>query len=393
MSKKIKLWILLGLVIISASVVFTFCGSKKEGIEIEKVKPEKREISNQISATGTIEAIKTVSVGTQVSGVINKIYVDFNSRVKKGQLLAEIDKTALQAQMDQSNAQVASAKADLVFQKANYERTKALFQKNLISQQDYDQAVYNLSKAEASYQSASSDNKRAKTNLDYAMIYSPIDGVVLNRAVDEGQTVAASFNTPELFAIANDLTQMEVQADIDEADIGEVRVNQVVDFTVDAFPSDHFAGEVTEIRLKPTVTSNVVTYTVIIKASNPDLKLMPGMTASVNIEIESAKDALAVPVKAFKFWPEESMAFLFGGKVPERVKDATNHKSIWVSDGQRLTKKDVITGVSDGAYTQIVSGLNETDEVVLSAKVTTSTAKQSGSPFMPKPPSQSNKKK
>ena len=230
-----------------------------------------------VTATGTLEAITTVEVGTQVSGVIEKIYVDFNTQVKKGQLLAQLDKTPLQAQVDQSQATVDNAEAELTYQKSNYERTKALYDKQLIAKSDYDLAVYNFNKAQASLKNAKSVHDKNKINLSYASIYSPIDGIILDRAVDEGQTVAASFNTPTLFSIANDLTQMQVEANVDEADIGQIVEGQRVEFTVDAYPDMKFAGVVSQLRLQPVETNNVITYTVIVNAPNPDLKLMPAI--------------------------------------------------------------------------------------------------------------------
>lgn len=391
--KKIALKGIIALVVIVVLVLgFKACSPKEGGIEVESSKVEKEDVSNTITATGTIEAITTVQVGTQVSGVIKKLYVDFNQYVKKGQLLAQIDETMLRAQLNQAEAQVASAKAEETFQKANYDRTKALWEKNLISKSDYDQALYNYSRAKASLTSAESEYQRSRTNLSYASIYSPIDGVVLNRAVDEGQTVAASFNTPEIFTIANDLTQMEVQADVDEADIGQIKLNQTVDFTVDAFPDDHFQGKVTEIRLKPTVTSNVVTYTVIIQAQNPEKKLMPGMTASVNIIVESAKDALTISSKALKFWPDETMIPLLKEPLTKKESETGQTRTIWTYDGQMLHKKTVTIGINDGTKVQVINGISEKDEIVTSVKVTQSGKKSSGSPFMPKPPMRDKKK-
>ena len=360
-------------------------------------------ISNTITATGTIEAIKTVAVGTQVSGVIEKIFVDFNSRVKKGQLLARIDETPLLAQLNQSKASVDQADAQLKYQKATYDRYKVLVGKKLIAQSDFDLAEYNYNNAVAALANAKSVNDRNLINLSYAKIYSPIDGTILNRAVDEGQTVAASFNTPTLFSIANDLTQMQVQASVDEADIGQVKMNERVEFTVDAYPDLKFVGSVTEIRLQPVVTSNVVTYTVIIGAANPDLKLMPGMTASITIFVNEKKDILVVPGKALRFTPDETVYSAYLKTLPEEdVKKMAPqiHKIdpakkdlnfVWIKNGPLIHKKEVQIGTNDGINYELLSGLQEGDEIVFSMtaqKATTETKKAAKSPFMPQRPGQ-----
>lgn len=245
-------------------------------------------------------------MGTQVSGVIEKIFVDYNSVVKKGQLLAQLEETPLLASLDQSKASVDQAEAQVKFQKATYERYKALLAKKLIAQADFDQAEYNYNNALGSLRNAKSQYDKNKINLSYARIYSPIDGVILDRAVEVGQTVAASFNTPTLFTIANDLTQMRVEAKVDEADIGQLANGQRVEFTVDAFPAKKFAGEVTEIRLQPVTTNNVVTYTVVIGAPNPENILKPGMTANATFFVTERKDILVIPAKATRFTPDEA---------------------------------------------------------------------------------------
>jgi HlyD family secretion protein len=277
-------------------------GSKSYVYETAVVK--KGTIKNTITATGTIQADTTVAIGTQVSGVIQKIYVDFNSHVRKGQLLLELDKTPLQTQVQQAQASLDDSKSEVVFQKATYERYQALLDKKLVAQADYDQVKYNYDKALANLKTAQAGFDKAMVNLNYATIYSPIKGVILNRAVDQGQTVAASFNTPNLFTIGNDLTQMQVQANVDEADIGQVRDGQPVDFTVDAYPNEIFKGSVRQIRLQPVVTSNVVTYTVIVNAPNPEEKLMPGMTANITVLVQQVDSVLVVPGKALRFTPD-----------------------------------------------------------------------------------------
>ncbi|HAQ65356.1 MAG TPA: efflux RND transporter periplasmic adaptor subunit [Bacteroidales bacterium] len=384
-SRTRNVLIIFGAAIVLAVGLVISCGTKQLGYSVETVKAEKGSISNTVTATGTIEAIKTVTVGTQVSGTIEEIFVDFNSHVKKGQLLARIDETALQAQASQTAAQVASAKAELTYQKATFERTKALWDKQLISRDDFDQAQYNLSRTEASFKMAESEHQRSLTNLSYATIYSPIDGVVLNRAVDEGQTVAASFNTPELFSIANDLTQMEVQADVDEADIGQVKLGQKVSFTVDAFPDDNFEGDVSQVRLKPTTTSNVVTYTVIINAPNPKLKLMPGMTANITIVTEKSDNTVLLATKAMKFWPADSL--MGPGRTASRTADTGNLCTIWLYDGSNFKPKQVVTGINDGTNIEVISGLEGGEDIIVEITKSAAGNGSSSSPFMPKRPS------
>jgi HlyD family secretion protein len=370
----------------------------------ETVKVAKGTISSTITATGTIEAIKTVAVGTQVSGVITKIFVDFNSQVKKGELLAQIDETPLIAQLDQAKSTVDQADAQLKYQKATYDRYKILIGKKLIAQSDFDLAEYNYNNAKASLANAKTGYDRSKINLSYARIYSPIDGIILNRAVDEGQTVAASFNTPTLFSIANDLTQMRVEAKIDEADIGQIKLNQRVEFTVDAYPEQKFGGSVTEIRIQPVVTSNVVTYTVIVQASNPDLKLMPGMTASISIFVNEKKDILVVPGKALRFTPDEAVYTsylktlpeedvkrmasprIFMGESPQKDKNF-----VWIKNGNVIQKQEVKIGTNDGINYELISGMNEGDELLFALTIQKGSAEKkvaSKSPFMPQRPGQ-----
>ncbi len=407
------------IIIITAAVAVVVAGyllfGRKQAsagkINVETAKVEKGTISKSVTATGTLEAITTVEVGTQVSGIVQNIYVDFNSIVKKGQLLAKLDTTNLAASMEQTKAALDNAKAELDFQEANYKRLAPLNGKNLISQSDFDQTVYNLNRARASYNSALAQHRRNKINMDYAFIHSPIDGIVLNRAVEEGQTVAASFNTPTLFTIANDLTQMKVEADVDEADIGQVKKGQRVEFTVDAYPEEKFAGEVTEVRLEPTITNNVVTYTIVISAYNPDFKLMPGMTASTNIFTTEKTDITVVPSKALRFTPDEKLLSSYiknrprpempaGG--PEMSKRAgqgnapgmmpaggKGAKTIWIMKDSMIIPVPVETGLDDDLKTEIIKGLKEGDEIVLDlTQETAATTKKAAArnPFMPGPP-------
>lgn len=345
-------------------------------------------ISNSVTATGTVEPITQVEIGTQVSGMISKIYVDYNSVVKAGQLLAEMDMTTLLAEYQASEASLASSRTEYEYQTKNYERQKNLFEKGLISSSDFETAEYEYYKSKSAYEQSQANSVKAKTNIGYARITSPIDGVVLSRDVDEGQTVAAGYSTPTLFTVANDLTKMQVIADVDEADIGEVEEGQTVSFTVDAFPDDTFTGTVRQVRLQSTTTSNVVTYEVVIDAPNPDLKLMPGLTANVSIATLDKSGIFIVPLKALRFEPEGY-----------RAADGLPEKHVWVERNGSLEPVEVVTGVSDGIYTEIVSGLSAGDKVVtgmasVSPKASGAPATESGeeSPFMPKRPNDRNKK-
>lgn len=407
---KKKVLIVTGIVVAAsfiAILVFRpFFGKGKE-FSFDTIKVEKGNISSVVTATGIIQAIKTISVGTQVSGLIDKIYVDFNDNVRKGQVLAQLDETALKAQVDQSQSTVDQAQAQLNFQEAAYGRLKVLFDKNLIAQADYDQALYNYENAKAALNNARSSLSRAKVNLAYATIYSPIDGVVLNRAIELGQTVAASFSTPTLFSIANDLTQMQVQTSVDEADIGKVRNGQRVEFTVDAYPDLKFEGSVSQVRLQPTTTNNVVTYTVILSAPNPDKKLMPGMTASATIYVEEKANTLVLSGKAVRFSPTAAYlqsvrkemknnpaarrmaqgahaVQLPAGSVPPAASihmAATaptssnggafalppNEKMVWIKDEKEgIHPARIKTGIDNGTNVEVITGLKEGDEVVIS---------------------------
>jgi len=391
------------------SLVLKSCQSSKGEINIETTAVSKGSITNTVTATGTIQAIKTVAVGTQVSGVISKLYVDFNSNVKKGQVLAQLDRTPLLASLEQSKSTVESAQADLTLKKVTYDRYKALYEKKLIAKGDYDQAIANYQQSKANLDNANSVNDRNKINLDYATIYSPINGVVLNRAVDEGQTVAASFSTPTLFSIANDLTQMQVEANVDEADIGQVKLGERVEFTVDAYADLKFTGKVTQIRLQPVITSNVVTYTVIIQAPNPDKKLMPGMTANANIFVDEANDLLIVDSKALRFTPNSKLFEEYMKTNPQtakakiehllsantKTKDAAVGESkkptiLWVKKGSEITPVKVEAGLSDGTNTEIKSGVAEGDQVIFAMQSASADNAASNSavksPFMPSRP-------
>ena len=402
---KKKALIILGIIAVAAIALLLFKPFSKKKLNTPSIllKVEKGNITNTVTATGTIEAITTVEVGTQVSGIIEHVYADFNDNVKQGQILARLDETALRAQLEQSQASVDQAQAQLNYQEATFNRLKALFDKNLIAQADYDQALYNYQNSKASLSNAKSALDRTKVNLAYATIYSPIDGVVLNRAIEEGQTVAASFNTPEMFTIVNDLTQMEVQTSVDEADIGQVVEGQRVEFTVDAYPELKFEGSVSQVRLQPVTTNNVVTYVVILNAPNPDKKLMPGMTASATIYIEEKQNTLILSGKALRFTPDteylkKMMAKAIGnagpqgnppagasglppsgqgigaGSMPEGMPPTDlmpgmkeGDKTVWVKDEKSGIRPAPVTiGIENGSNVEILSGLKEGDEVIIS---------------------------
>ncbi len=364
--------------------------SKKEAaVTFETVKVERGSITNTVTATGTIEAITTVEVGTQVSGILQHVYVDFNDNVKQGQLLAKLDETSLRAQLDQSQSAVNQAQAQLTYQEATYNRLKVLRDKELIAEGDFDQAVFNYENAKGSLSNSKSALARAKVNLDYATITSPIDGVVLNRAVEEGQTVAASFNTPTLFTIVNDLTQMEVQTSVDEADIGKVQQGQRVEFTVDAYSDMKFEGTVSQVRLQPVTTNNVVTYVVILSAPNPEKKLMPGMTASATIYVEEKENTLTLSGKAVRFTPDQAYLMKMAAKmqsdgsmpkIPAEMPAGltnTNQKSktVWIKDEKNGLRPGIITiGIDNGSGVEVISGLKEGDEVIVSMGNSTSKA-------------------
>ena len=443
MKKLLKIIVVLAILAVVAFGVKTFVlGKKGESGETTLVTAAvvQADISTTISATGSLEPVDQVEVGTQVSGDISKIFVDFNSKVKKGQVIAELDKSKLQATLTQTEIAYKSAENDYNYKKSTYERTKKLASSNSASAVDLESAEYSMNSAKFTMEQRKNEVSQAQLNLSYATIKSPINGVVLERAVDVGQTVAASMSTPTLFIIAKDLSQMKVMADVDEADIGQVKAGQRVEFTVDAFQDDKFNGKVQEVRLNPTTTSNVVTYTVVITAENPDLKLLPGMTATCTIVTQEVKDAIAVPVKALKFTPDENTPMAErrgpgheGTPRPEKSagKDGNmpppgmggpgpmggpgmgpfgekgggkggKHKAhhlkgsrVWVSIGGKAAPRPVETGISDGVNVQILKGLNLGDSVVTgqqAAFVAKEVKEEASSPFMPGPPGKNRKK-
>ena len=369
------------------AAVMTGC-SKKSSFTYTEAEAVKQNIVNSVTATGTIEPVTSVDVGTQVSGVISKLYVDYNSVVKAGEVIAELDRTNLMSELSSAQASLKSAQSELDYQKTNYERYKALYDKGLISANDFEQARLSYVQAQQKTQQQKESVKKAQTNLGYATITSPIDGVVLSKEVEEGQTVASSFSTPTLFKIARDLTDMRVIADVDEADIGDVKEGQRVTFTVDAFPDDTFEGQVTQVRQEATTESNVVTYEVVISAPNDDLKLKPGLTANVVIFTMEAKDVLAVPSKALRFTPREAML-----NSDETITDTDAKEKVWVKEGSNLKAVAVETGMTNGTLTQITKGLKPGTHVlteVNAMQVEAEGEQQNSNPFMPKPRSKKN---
>ena len=327
-------------------------------------------------------------MGTQVSGTIARILVDYNSEVKKGQLIAELDKTVLEAEYESQRSIYYSDKNEYEYQKKNNARLAGLYAKKLVSDSDFETSEYQYENARRALEKSRSDLLKAETNLKYCMIYSPIDGVVISRAVDEGQTVAAMFNTPKLFVIANDLRNMRVIADVDEADIGQVKEGQKVIFSVDAFPDEYFEGEVTQVRLEPIVTSNVVTYEVVIDAPNPDLKLKPGLTANITVLIHEKEDVLMMPLRALRFQPEDADGEPMVSEALKSQPGMKGGKSVWVQTPEGLICKNVRTGISDGIYAEVVEGVKAGEQVVIGIQVPVkdSEAKKNapgGNPLMP----------
>ena len=355
-----KIWIAVVVIVIVAVAAWAMSGGKKEeDINFKEEKVALKTLQNSVTATGTIEAVTSVTVGTQVSGIVNKLYVDYNSQVKKGQVIAELDKTNLLSELNTAKANLASAQSSLNYQAANMERYKTLYKKGLVSADEYENALLTYRQAKEQVASSKENVQRAQTNLGYATITSPIDGTVISKSVEEGQTVAASFNTPELFTIAKDLTNMQVVANVDEADIGNVKEGDRVTFTVDAYPDDTFEGTVKQVRLEATTTNNVVTYEVVISAPNADLKLKPGLTANVTIYTQERSGVLAVANKALRFTPTKETV----GK-DMKIVDSKGKNKVWTLNGNTLTAHPVTIGQSDGINTEITKGLKQGDKIV-----------------------------
>ena len=392
--KKIskKGWIAIAVVAVIVIAYFLLSGGKKEEkVSFDTAKVENTNIQTSITATGTIEPVTSVTVGTQVSGIVSKLYVDYNSIVKKGQIIAELDRTNLISELNTAKANLSSAQSTAAYELSNYNRYKTLYDKGLVSADEYESALLSYQKAKEQVNTSRESVQKAQTNLSYATITSPIDGVILSKSVEEGQTVAASFNTPELFVIAQDLTNMRVIADIDEADIGGVKEGQRVTFTVDAFPDDSFEGAVTQVRQQATTESNVVTYEVVISAPNKELKLKPGLTANVTIYTLEKNNVLAVPAKALRFMPNE--AFLKKG---ETIEDCEGDHKLWTKEGNVFKAHKVETGTSNGVMTEIISGIQAGTEILTDFNISGGDAampeQQASNPFMPRPRNNNNNK-
>lgn len=396
MKKLSKLWLVVAVVIIVAIVAWALSGGKKEEqITFDTAAVAPANIMNSITATGTIEPVTSVTVGTQVSGIVSKLYVDYNSVVKKGQVIAELDKTNLMSQLNSAKTQLATAQSQLNYQTTNFNRYKTLYQKGLVAADDFDNAKLSYTQAKEQVASAKEEVQRAQTNLGYATITSPIDGIVLSKSVEEGQTVAASFSTPELFTIAQDLTNMQVVANVDEADIGDVKEGERVSFTVDAYPDDTFEGTVKQVRQEATTTNNVVTYEVVISAPNADLKLKPGLTANVTIYTAERKGVLSVPSKALRFTPQKETIGKM--KIVDQTGNAKN--KVWSIEGNSIVAHKVNIGMTDGTNTQILNGISAGVKVVTGLNVTggeqddtQADAGSERSPFAPGPPGKNKKK-
>jgi HlyD family secretion protein len=377
---------------------FYFHNSGAAPLEFNMAAVTRGDLTATVTATGILNPVKSVQVGCQVSGRISDIFVDYNSQVKAGDLIAQIEPRNYQAQVESAEADLANATANLELQQAQFKRAAELFNGKLLSQSDYDIAQASLHQAEAvlKIKLASLDN--AKINLGYTKIYSPVDGVVISRAVDVGQTVAASFNTPTLFLIANDLTKMQIDAAVSEADVGGVVEGQSVEFSVDAYPTRTFHGEVTQVRNSPTTVNNVVTYDAVIGVTNADYKLKPGMTANVSIIVAQREKALQLPNAALRFRPPDTAVVLTnavaeptngvaGVKVPGKGKGRRGIRTVYVLVGDagspQLKPVQVKTGINDGIFTEIVEGLNEGDKVVSGVLNNDSAGNASSSPFGP----------
>ncbi len=388
MKGKKKLWIAICAAVVVILILWLAIGGKKEEkVTFETEKVQMGDVHTTITATGTIEPVTSVTVGTQVSGIVAHLYVDYNSIVKKGQVIAELDKTNLTSELAAAKANLSSEQSNLDFQQANFNRYQTLYNKGLVSAHDYENARLTYFQAREKVASARQTVAKAQTNLGYATITSPIDGVVLNKAVEEGQTVASSFNTPELFVIAQDLTNMRVIADIDEADIGGVKEGQRVTFTVDAFPDDKFEGRVTQVRQEATTTSNVVTYEVVISAPNADLKLKPGLTANVTIYTMEKNNVMTVSTKALRFTPNPAIL-----TEDQKIEDCEGQHKLWTKEGNTFKAHKVEVGTTNGVVTEIVSGIGKGTEVLTEFSISNGEEQEEkqSNPFMPKPRNKNN---
>lgn len=393
MKKISKIWIGIGIISVLAIATWMFSGGKKEQtVTFDTAKVEPASIKNSVTATGSVEPVTSVTVGTQVSGIISRLYVDYNTVVKKGQIIAELDKTNLISELNTAKANLSSAQSSLNYESANYKRYATLFKKGLVSADEYESAKLNYEKAKDQVAQSREMVQKAQTNLSYAIITSPIDGVVISKSVEEGQTVAASYATPELFTIAKDLKDMQVVANVDEADIGDVKEGERVSFTVDAYPNDTFEGVVKQVRQEATTTNNVVTYEVVISAPNSELKLKPGLTANVTINTAERQNVLCVSTKALRFTPTQDL--IKGCKIV----DCKGKNKVWTREGNTFKAHAVQIGMSDGIHTEILSGVSKGLEIITDAKAANENDDEQAennnesSPFAPKGPGQKKKK-
>ena len=394
MKKKIIIAVVAIVAIAGAACLLLRGGKEKGKVQFEQTRVEQADIKTSVTATGTVEAVTTVDVGTQVSGIVSKLYVDYNSTVKKGQVIAELDRTNLESEVASQQASMRSAQSELDYQKKNYARYAELYRKQLVSASEYDVALESYRKAQEQVKVAAEGVAKARTNLGYATITSPIDGVVISKEVEVGQTVASSFNTPTLFTIAKDLKDMQVVADVDEADIGDVKAGERVTFTVDTYPDDTFQGTVTQVRQEATTTNNVVTYEVVISAPNADLKLKPGLTANVTIFTLEKTGVTNVLSKALRFTPTKET--VNGAKII----DCKGKNKVWTKEGNVFRAHAVTLGITDGTRTEILSGVSKGTVVVTDVKAQAvnpeddDATADSGekSPFAPGPPGKNKKK-
>lgn len=382
--------------ILALLLAATSC-SKEQSISLVTQEVTRGSISETVTATGTIESETSVDVGTQVTGIIDKILVDFNSQVKKGELLAEIDKVLLQSELTSAEANVNSAKASYEYAKTNYERDKALHDKKLISDYEFDTTRRDYEVAKTSYEKSVADRVKAAKNLNYAEIYSPIDGIIISRDVEVGQTVVSNMTVANLFTIA-DLDHMRVVANVDEADIGRVKEGQKVTFTVDAYPDEVFHGTVTQKRISPTTESNVVTYEVLVSADNSNHKLIPGLTANLTIYMLDESDVTLVPAKATRFIPHAYPEAKNLPTIPEGTStQAYNNpsdpdkKRVWIVKDNAFLPVIITVGATDGINYRVVSGIEQGTKVAIEYSVETPTednGEHAGgqSPFQPKRP-------
>lgn len=392
MKKISKIWIGIGIIAVLAIATWMFSGGKKkQTVTFDTAKVEPANIKNSVTATGSVEPVTSVTVGTQVSGIISRLYVDYNTVVKKGQIIAELDKTNLISELNTAKANLSSAQSSLNYESANYNRYATLFKKGLVSADEYESAKLNFEKAKDQVAQSREMVQKAQTNLSYAIITSPIDGVVISKSVEEGQTVAASYATPELFTIAKDLKDMQVVANVDEADIGDVKEGERVSFTVDAYPNDTFEGVVKQVRQEATTTNNVVTYEVVISAPNSELKLKPGLTANVTIYTAERQNVLCVSTKALRFTPTQDL--IKGCKIV----DCKGKNKVWTREGNTFKAHAVQIGMSDGIHTEILSGVSKGLEIITDAKAANENDDEQAennsesSPFAPKGPRQKKK--